>query len=78
MDAISSFLPLIVTAALDARAFAYFEALRRRHFPPHLNQIPAHLTLFHALPGDQEPLIRQKLWAACAGRRPLILGVRAP
>ncbi|TKA34051.1 hypothetical protein B0A50_00031 [Salinomyces thailandicus] len=28
-------------------------ALRTRYFPRHLNKLPAHLTLFHALPGSQ-------------------------
>ncbi|ROW14349.1 hypothetical protein VPNG_04012 [Cytospora leucostoma] len=27
-------------------------ALRERHFPAHLNRTPAHLTMFHALPGS--------------------------
>lgn len=44
--------PLIVTARLDAATFARFDGLRRAHFPPALNQLPAHLTLFHHLPGD--------------------------
>ena len=44
--------PLILTATFDAAAAAYFQTLRQRHFPPHLNFIPAHLTLFHHLPGD--------------------------
>lgn len=44
--------PLIVTARLDERTFARFDALRRAHFPTALNHLPAHLTLFHHLPGD--------------------------
>ncbi|KAL1297314.1 hypothetical protein AAFC00_004865 [Neodothiora populina] len=27
-------------------------SLRKKYFPPHLNKLDAHLTLFHALPGD--------------------------
>jgi len=45
--------PLIATLALDAAAQARFEALRRRHFPAALNIVPAHLTLFHHLPGEE-------------------------
>ena len=45
--------PLILTLRFDAASFAHFEAERRRHFPPELNRVPAHLTLFHHLPGDR-------------------------
>ena len=44
--------PLILTLQLDETAQAFYEDLRRRHFPPERNLIPAHLTLFHHLPGD--------------------------
>ena len=70
--------PLIVTAALDEGAFAWFEDLRQSHFPRHRNQVPAHLTLFHALPGEEEPFIMQTLEAACQHRRPQRLDVRGP
>ncbi len=56
--------PLIVTVALDEGAFAWFEDLRQTHFPPGRNQVPAHLTLFHALPGEQEAFIAEALKAA--------------
>ena len=42
----------ILTLALDDASQQDFEALRQRHFPAALNRIPAHLSLFHALPGD--------------------------
>ncbi|WBQ08281.1 2'-5' RNA ligase family protein [Kribbella sp. CA-293567] len=42
--------PLIVTLRLDEHSTAIFDELRRRHFPPRLNRIGAHLTLFHQLP----------------------------
>ena len=45
--------PLILTLALDPEAQSNFEALRQLHFPPERNQIPAHLTLFHQLPGSE-------------------------
>ena len=44
--------PLILTLRFDGEAFARLDDLRRAHFPPERNQIPAHLTLFHALPGE--------------------------
>ncbi len=45
--------PLILTATLNKPAFAFFDTMRRRHFPPERNQLSAHLTLFHALPPSQ-------------------------
>ena len=45
--------PLIVTLKLDAVTFERLDALRRAHFPPALNRLSAHLTLFHHLPGDR-------------------------
>ena len=44
--------PLIVTARLDRASFERLGALRRAHFPPERNHLPAHLTLFHHLPGE--------------------------
>lgn len=70
--------PLIVTAALDEGAFDWFDDLRRAHFPKHRNVVPAHLTLFHALPGMEEPKVAEVLKAACARRAPIRLEVRGP
>ncbi len=50
--------PLIVTAALDPASQQRFDELRRRHFPPERNHLAAHVTLFHALPGQEEPAVR--------------------
>lgn len=57
---------LILTLKLEHVAFERLDALRRAHFPSERNVIPAHLTLFHALPGDQEPSIQQTLHAFCS------------
>jgi hypothetical protein len=43
----------ILTAELDAACFAWLDALRREHFPPNRNLLPAHLTLFHRLSSAQ-------------------------
>ena len=51
----------ILTLKLDSSSQAYFDALRKRHFPPERNRIPAHLTLFHALPATAE--VREVLQA---------------
>lgn len=49
--------PLIITLSLDEPAFAFFNALRQAHFPPHRNYLQAHLTLFHHLPAGEPSLI---------------------
>jgi hypothetical protein len=67
--------PLILTLTFDERAFAFFEERRRRYFPPERNFIPAHLTLFHALPGEHLASIRQDIEAVASGQRPFILDV---
>jgi 2'-5' RNA ligase len=43
-----------LTLALNPAAQECFERLRRQWFPPALNRIPAHVTLFHTLPEDDE------------------------
>ena len=67
--------PLILTLALDAAAQTYFNALRRQHFPPAINYLSAHLTLFHHLPGNQLAAVQAQLQAVAAGQRPLPLRV---
>lgn len=66
--------PLILTLKLDPASFKRFDALRRRHFPPMLNHIPAHLTLFHHLPGADRDAIVAEL-AASKPSEPLPLRV---
>ena len=53
--------PLIVTAELAAPDFAWLNDLRRRHFPAERNLLPAHLTMFHAIPPSAEAELRQLL-----------------
>ena len=55
----------IVTLGMDAESGAWFDAQRQRFYPLALNRIPAHLTLFHALPGDGS--IRHVLEGAAKG-----------
>jgi 2'-5' RNA ligase len=43
---------LIVTARLDTVSQNHFDELRKQHFPPERNYLAAHLTIFHALPGN--------------------------
>ena len=53
--------PLILTARFDEASFADFQAMRQRHFPAARNHIPAHLTLFHHLPGAHIDWITEEL-----------------
>ncbi|MBD1995419.1 2'-5' RNA ligase family protein [Leptolyngbya sp. FACHB-541] len=53
--------PLILTLKLDQKTFSYFDQLRQQHFPPERNFLSAHITLFHALPGEQKSSIQQTL-----------------
>ena len=52
---------LIVSAELGPADFGWLEGLRRAHFPPERNQLPAHLTMFHALPPSAESELRGRL-----------------
>jgi 2'-5' RNA ligase len=65
--------PLILTLMFDAESFARLDGLRRAHFPPALNHIPAHLTLFHHLPGDRSDEVVERLTAS----RPEVMRLRA-
>ena len=62
---------LIVTAELGEADFAWLNSLRIRHYPPDRNQVPAHLTLFHAVPPSAEQEVRTRLRAATSKRAPV-------
>lgn len=47
--------PIIVTALLGQADFAWADDLRRTHFPPERNHVPAHISLFHHLPPARLP-----------------------
>ncbi len=63
--------PLIVDALLGPADQSLLDALRRAHFPPGRNRLPAHLTLFHHLPPSIErELIGRLVEEARAEARP--------
>jgi hypothetical protein len=62
--------PLIVSALLGPEDFAWLDGLRRAHFPPERNRLPAHLTMFHHLPPNLGPELRQRLGEATHAPRP--------
>lgn len=53
--------PLVLTLQFDPSTFAVLNQLRTAHFPPARNIVPAHITLFHALPGAEEQSIATAL-----------------
>lgn len=61
---------LIVTAEIAPRDLSWLDQLRRAHFPPDRNQLPAHLTMFHALPPSAEREVRSSLARLSSGPRP--------
>ena len=65
--------PLIVTLELDGRSFSLLDGLRQRYFPPERNLVPAHVTLFHQLPGHEEPAISRALEDCCRAQQPFTL-----
>ena len=75
-DAIDHEQPFVLTLKLDDRSFAFFDDMRRRHFPPGRNIVPAHLTLFQQLPGGRRREIRALLSSLCARQKPIVLSLR--
>ena len=55
--------PIIVTALFGRRDQGWFDAMRSEHFPPERNQLDAHLTLFHHLPGEERDRVEEDLRA---------------
>ena len=53
--------PLVVTLALPPEIESRFEAERSRWFPAGRTVVGAHLTLFHAIPGELEDDVRAAL-----------------
>ncbi len=64
---------LIITAGLDPATQGWLEGLRRTHYPPALNRVPAHLSLIRQLPGSAEPEVRRSLARLARETPPLAL-----
>jgi 2'-5' RNA ligase len=62
--------PIIVTATFGDGDNGWLQQLRREHFPPERNQVPAHLTLFRQLPPSIEAELGSRLAAATAAPPP--------
>lgn len=62
---------LIVTAELGSADLAWLDRLRRAHYPAERNRVPAHLTMFYALPPSAEGELRSRLACLATGAPPL-------
>jgi len=62
---------LIVTAEIGASDLAWLDRLRRAHYPPERNRVPAHLTIFHALPPSAEREVRSSLSRTVSAEPPI-------
>lgn len=62
--------PLIVTAEPGAEDLAWLDHLRQSHYPSGRNRVPAHLTMFHALPPSSEGEVRYRLARLAEGKPP--------
>ena len=60
---------------LDEISFEHTNRLRERFFPTALNQVPAHITLFHHLPGSETAEITDQLEHQCCNFAPFSLQV---
>ncbi len=75
---VMSHAPLILTGELDIATQERFERERRQYFPPERNHIPAHVSMFHALPGAELDALVERLHALAVRSRPAveIVGLR--
>jgi hypothetical protein len=67
--------PLVLTLELDGESFAHLDALRRRYYAAERNLVPAHATLFRALPGERSREIRAFLEKVAGRERPVELAL---
>ena len=67
--------PIIMTLQLDAGSAGFFEQQRQAHFPPALNRVAAHLTLFYNLPGSELAAIVDAAAALATPTRPFPIAV---
>ena len=70
--------PIIVTALLGKQDQAWFDDLRRAHFPPERNQLAAHLTMFHHLPPSAADEVKRRLSSETRGVPPPPARIAAP
>ena len=62
--------PFVVTVGLDAALQERLERDRRQYFPAHRNIVPAHISLFHHLPGSAGQNVVATLGSVCSTTAP--------
>ena len=69
--------PIVVTATFGDGDNGWLQELRRTHYPPERNRVPAHLTLFRQLPPNLQGELATRLARAAAAPPPraLIAGI---
>lgn len=70
---------VVVTLHMDDQSSQYFTALRETYFPADRNYLPAHVTLFHKLPGQELERLCQDAYECAKGHAELqvnVTGVR--
>lgn len=63
--------PFILTLEMDGESFAALDALRRRHYAPERNVVPAHVTLFNRLPGERAREVKALLAKTASAQKPI-------
>lgn len=64
-----------MTLQMDEKSAAFFEEKRQQYFPPAINYIGAHLTLFHNLPGEEFERILKSTARICSAQEPFEMTV---
>jgi len=69
--------PIVVTALFGSGDDGWLQQMRRDHYPPGRNRVPAHLTLFRQLPPSVERELSRRLavYAATPPPRAMLAGV---
>jgi hypothetical protein len=69
--------PILITALFGSGDDGWLQELRRGHYPPERNRVPAHLTLFRQLPPSVESELSRRLgvYAASPPPRASLAGV---
>jgi hypothetical protein len=69
---------LVLTLEMDGESFAALDVLRRRHYAPERNFVPAHVTLFHRLPIERSREIKALLMKMVSGQKPIDIAAGEP
>lgn len=68
----------ILTMKLSDSLARSMNEMRERYFPTRLNRIPAHLTLFHALPHSQMEVLEQSIRQTSESMQPFVVSTGKP